>query len=52
MYLAGSELKMRFSYITKDLYAARVPSNGLGGFSLGARSCWVVGVAGGGAATI
>ena len=52
MYLAGSELKMRFSCITKDLYSAQVPSNGLGGFSLGAQSCWVVGAAGGGAVTI
>ena len=52
VYLAGSELKMRFSCIIKDLYSARVPSNSLGGFSLGARSCLVVGATGGGAVTI
>ena len=34
-----------------DLYSDRVPSNSLGGLSLGARSLWVVGaVAGAGAA--
>ena len=37
-----SELKIRFSCMINDLYTARVLSNGLGGFSFGARSCWAI----------
>ena len=35
VYLHGSELNIRFSYIIHDLYSAQVPSNGLRGFNLG-----------------
>ena len=49
VYLAGSDLNIWFSCIINDLYSVRVPSNSLGGFSLGARSCWAVGTGSGGA---
>ena len=52
VYLAGSELNIRFSCIINDLYSARVPSNGLGGFNLGVRSCWAVGTGGCGAIAV
>ena len=51
VYQSGSELNIKLSCMMDDLYSDRVPSNSLGGLSLGARSLWVVGVvAGAGAA--
>ena len=53
VYLSGSELNIRFNCMMNNLYSERVPSNNLGGFSLGARSLWVVsaiGAVGAGAA--
>ena len=48
VYLPGFELNIRFSCIINDLYSAQVPSNGLRGFNLNARSWWAAGTDGSG----